>query len=303
MARSANLFNRNFALRAVVAVTIALLFILSLKNTLTTALFIGAVCGACLIEWIRLTGCRRGHHYLLAILMYGAGATAMTMVYLEILAAPVNVFRLQVFEACILALSLITLAFAASTPVPVRKSVNVFFFSLMMMCVYMLWVKFLSASKTEAVVFTVLLTIIVFDTFCFIGGKLMGRTKILPVTSPGKTWEGFICGLAAAGIFYWIFLHSGLPERMGAWTHIAGAEGWDTPDFQNHLVYSAVVFVMTIAVAFYGDYMESRIKRAFGKKDSGFLLPGHGGFLDRFDSLMFMPAGYFLTRKIALLLS
>jgi phosphatidate cytidylyltransferase len=121
---------------------------------------------------------------------------------------------------------------------------------------------------------TVLLTVFVADTFAYIGGRLAGRHKMTPVMSPGKTWEGFTVGTAAGILTAWIALYE---ENLFA-------NGW------RPFVFGAFV----VAAATIGDLFESLVKRDLGAKDTGRLLLGHGGVLDRIDSLLFAgPAAYF----------
>jgi phosphatidate cytidylyltransferase len=95
-------------------------------------------------------------------------------------------------------------------------------------------------------------------------GSVAGRHRIVPRISPGKTWEGTIAGFlaAAAIVILWNRPHLGIS------------------------VWSAVMAVLIGPAAFGGDLLESWVKRRAGVKDSGTLLPGHGGMLDRIDSLM-----------------
>lgn len=103
------------------------------------------------------------------------------------------------------------------------------------------------------------------DTAAFAVGKAIGRHKLAPALSPGKTWEGSIAGLAgsllAAGI--WSLL------RLG----------------ELRLDLLAVAAVTAVAAQL-GDLVESTFKRGAGVKDSSNLLPGHGGFFDRLDAMM-----------------
>ena len=109
------------------------------------------------------------------------------------------------------------------------------------------------------------------DTAAYLAGRAFGKRKLAPSISPGKTWEG-VAGAAAASLIYAIIC--ALPGApLGA--YVQGA-GW--------MVYLAVV-IMLCAVGIVGDLFESAIKRQAGAKDSGALLPGHGGVLDRIDSI------------------
>ncbi|HYL38627.1 MAG TPA: phosphatidate cytidylyltransferase [Bryobacteraceae bacterium] len=107
-------------------------------------------------------------------------------------------------------------------------------------------------------------------------GKLLGRHKLSPHVSPAKTWEGAAGSVAASVIYGAIYLPRLLPA-------VPLAEGL------------ALAAVANIAGQF-GDLCESALKRGAGVKDSGTLLPGHGGWLDRVDSSLFaMPVAYFIV--------
>ena len=112
---------------------------------------------------------------------------------------------------------------------------------------------------------TTLFTVWAFDTFAFFAGRFWGRTKLAPWISPKKTWEGAAGGLVFALIAAWLFTR---PIGI-AWYHA--------------LAIGALVSV----AATVGDLAESLIKRDAGVKDSGRIMPGHGGVLDRVDSLLF----------------
>ena len=120
---------------------------------------------------------------------------------------------------------------------------------------------------------TILLAVWAGDTFAYFGGRLLGRHKMAPATSPGKTWEGFIVGAAATIFITFIALYS-----------------QDFLTITQSIVLGAVVAV----TAPIGDLFESLLKRDMDVKDTGTLLGGHGGMLDRIDALLFAaPAAYF----------
>jgi len=108
------------------------------------------------------------------------------------------------------------------------------------------------------------------DTAAYLAGSVFGRRKLAPSISPGKTWEG-VAGGALAGLIYAIIC-AGLDPELDA--RVRGA-GW-VPYLAGALVLCAAGVV--------GDLFESAVKRQAGVKDSGSLLPGHGGVLDRIDS-------------------
>ena len=116
---------------------------------------------------------------------------------------------------------------------------------------------------------TILLFLVVWasDIFAFAIGRLMGRTPLAKTISPKKTVEGAIAGLAGGILMAWGFSH---------WF-------WQTGDQKTVILIGGVVALAGQA----GDLVESALKRAANLKDSGTILPGHGGLLDRIDSLLF----------------
>jgi phosphatidate cytidylyltransferase len=128
-------------------------------------------------------------------------------------------------------------------------------------------------------VFTVLLAVFADDTAAYLIGRLLGRHKLAPSLSPGKTWEGFVAGTVAAIAVSFFALYEqdflSIPESiaLGAAVALAGAAG---------------------------DLFESALKRDLKVKDSGQLLGGHGGMLDRIDSLLFAAvAAFYVVTALA----
>jgi phosphatidate cytidylyltransferase len=115
-------------------------------------------------------------------------------------------------------------------------------------------------------VFWAVLVIVASDVGAYFFGRSLGKTKLLPKISPRKTWEGLCGGLTAAGI-------------VGLSLGIVIGEPW---------IIGGVLIALSAAVAgVIGDLVESVVKRRAGVKDSGKILPGHGGVLDRLDSHLF----------------
>ncbi len=106
------------------------------------------------------------------------------------------------------------------------------------------------------------------DSAAYFAGKRFGRRKLAPDISPGKTWEGAIGACIAVAVYYFVLRFAF--EPVIAW-----------PGAVTGVILFAVITVMSIE----GDLFESWIKRQAGVKDSGTLLPGHGGVLDRIDGL------------------
>ena len=122
------------------------------------------------------------------------------------------------------------------------------------------------------------------DAFAYLGGCAFGKHKFAPKISPKKTWEGVICGMLG-GIVFWLLIPLLCPNC-----------GFGYP-------YAAVCGVLGGILGIMGDLTESHIKRSFNCKDSGTLMPGHGGLFDRSDSLLFVSVGaWFLVCVLPLFL-
>ena len=111
------------------------------------------------------------------------------------------------------------------------------------------------------------------DAGAYLAGSLYGKHQFSPQISPGKTWEGFISGVIFTGIAGWIvFLIT------------------DTYSLTFWVLSAVLISLASVA----GDLFESKLKREAGVKDSGSLIPGHGGILDRFDSLFSSAPVFFI---------
>lgn len=107
------------------------------------------------------------------------------------------------------------------------------------------------------------------DVVAYAAGSLVGRRKLAPRISPGKTWEGTVAGFVAAALAVWF----------------VGTEVF-IPSLPSEIL--APLALAVGPAGLFGDLIESALKRAAGVKDSGTILPGHGGVLDRIDSLLFV---------------
>lgn len=138
--------------------------------------------------------------------------------------------------------------------------------------VALIWLRDDPVYGLQAVLF-ILIAVVVTDIAAFVFGRLIGGPKLAPAISPNKTWSGFLggittAGLAAAGFAAWLGAD---PVKLG----LAG--------------------IVLGILAQIGDLTESALKRSFRVKDSGTIIPGHGGIMDRIDGLVFAAAaaGFF----------
>lgn len=119
---------------------------------------------------------------------------------------------------------------------------------------------FYTDEQTSMILLAIFVCIWVNDTGAYLAGSTLGKHKLFPSVSPKKSWEGFFGGLIASTVAAGLIL------------------GWE------HSYYGIIISI----VATWGDLFESMIKRSVGVKDSGNIIPGHGGILDRIDSLLFV---------------
>jgi phosphatidate cytidylyltransferase len=130
--------------------------------------------------------------------------------------------------------------------------------------------------QPRLVLFSVLLTVWAADTFAYFGGRLLGRHKLAPTLSPGKTWEGFVIGSLVGMFVAFVALYSDRSQFLVIWQAV-------------------VLGLVVVLAAAAGDLFESMLKRDMQVKDTGRLLGGHGGILDRIDALLFAaPAAFYL---------
>src|SRR5215831_3430466 len=132
-------------------------------------------------------------------------------------------------------------------------------------------------TEPRLLAFSVLLTVWAADTFAYVGGRLLGRHRMAPTLSPGKTWEGFVVGSLAGVFVAFVALYQDRDDYLAIWQAV-------------------LLGVVVVAAAAAGDLFESMLKRDMEVKDTGRLLGGHGGVLDRVDSLLFAgAAAYYLV--------
>ncbi len=142
---------------------------------------------------------------------------------------------------------------------------HAFFFirSILIYSVFSILFFIFGSGARDEILFT-FLVLSIFDSFSQITGQLWGHHKLIPGISPGKTWEGLL-----GGLFISLF------------------SAWLLRDLVRETVPELIIFTLGITgFAFLGDLLSSYYKRRYKVKDFNNLIPGHGGFLDRFDSLI-----------------
>ncbi len=146
-----------------------------------------------------------------------------------------------------------------------QKGLGIFSFLLVFLIygIYSILFLFFAQSKKEVLLFT-LFIVCFFDSFSQISGQLFGKKKITPRLSPNKTYEGFF-----GGIFVSLIMSTFIGFLL-----------------KFPVLYSLILAFVICIAAFIGDLSASWIKRQYHTKDFSRIIPGHGGFLDRFDSFI-----------------
>lgn len=130
------------------------------------------------------------------------------------------------------------------------------------------WIK--SADDTNLLITLLMLLVWGADIGAYYAGRAFGKRKLLPDVSPGKTWVGAVAAVVSAMIIGLLVVLVTVNTQLWGWQ-----------DYVLLMVFAALVVVMSIV----GDLVESMVKRHRGLKDSGSILPGHGGIMDRIDSM------------------
>ena len=144
-----------------------------------------------------------------------------------------------------------------------------FIYLYLLICVLTIFTFILSISTIDNIGFKIIeiiLTIWIFDTFCYLGGKTFNGKKLIPNISKGKTFNGLYSGIFATlilTIFYYVKMY-------------------------NDLSLVLLLVIPIIIISFLGDLVVSVLKRSVNIKDSGHIMPGHGGIVDRMDSFIFV---------------
>ena len=224
-------------------------------------------------EWARLNGCRMGTSAFLGV---GVGIALMLFWFAGGLAHSWRGLWLVVAASWVL-LGLVMLARGVAGWCVWPSFLRLTGGLLLLGCA---WLALVQARQIGLEFLLSVLTLVwMADIAAYFGGKAMGRRKLAPTVSPGKTWEGAISGaigvLVLASIWVW-----------------ADAQGWGGHGSLYARLWSLGALLSVIGLAFLtsmsvvGDLVESLVKRSAGAKDSSHLLPGHGGVLDRIDALL-----------------
>lgn len=268
---------KTFWIRTASATVYALLFLGTLlsgrllNNPKLGLLLFGAfllfVTMGCTFEFFRMVG-KQG---AVPCRLLGYAYAVITLV--AILISPMLSDALLGFRIMLVAITLLPVTFALSAIVQLWKESEQPFrdaaYTLVPMLYIALPLSLMSSLIPDVGAYVVLMIVVmvwVNDSGAYIGGSLFGKHKMWARHSPGKTWEGTAFGVLAT-LLLAVFVGP-LVQPAITWYH-----------------WLALGFICSV-IDTLGDLVESMLKRSVGVKDSGNIMPGHGGFLDRFDSLL-----------------
>jgi phosphatidate cytidylyltransferase len=242
-----------------------------------------AVVALAAIEWARLAGCKQRGAAAFAAVVVATGAL--------LLLAPAAGFGTRAWPpAIVVAVCGIALAFwLAVAPQWLRANASpASSFALCAIGLFVLMGAWAAVVQLQArspwLVLAALAIVWVADTAAYFTGRTLGRRKLAPAISPGKTWEGVYGGLGAVALYALALVPLAPRAGYASGGSVVAVGVW-------------IALALTIAIlSVEGDLVESLLKRHAGVKDSGHLLPGHGGILDRIDALLSsMPAAALLA--------
>lgn len=255
---------------------IPLLFWVIFKGGIAFSIFIGIIAVISLWEYYRIVFNHSGKPIFGSIAMIGLCAAPL-MIY----AAHTKQFQLisWIITANLLIVGFLAILLFKNNP-SILEDITKQVLGIVYIPLLLTNIVLIRDGMDGAIWILFLLCLVFFgDTGAFYAGSYLGKHKLCPSVSPGKTIEGALGGLAATIIIGLIFRFFFLPDLS--------------------LGYSLLLFVCISIIGPFGDLFESILKRVGDIKDSGFILPGHGGLLDRIDALLFaLPVAYLFKQYI-----
>jgi phosphatidate cytidylyltransferase len=219
------------------------------------------------LEWSRLAGYRRGGSVIFSVVV---AATCLGFIVLGAIAPSLSA---KTAGATVMLYLLALMFWSIAAPIWLfrgwRVTQPLLLGAVGWIVLMPAWLAIVALQRTAALLLAVVLAVWIADIAAYFAGRRFGRRKLAPQISPGKTWEGVIGAFAAVLVYGLVASFVLLQPSASAY------------DRAGMLIFFVAVTVLAIV----GDLFESWIKRVAGAKDSGNLLPGHGGILDRVDSL------------------
>ncbi len=248
------------------AVYVVITTVATIVSWYTTVVVIAATAALCCYEFLRMARNNGYHPYIVT----GTTAAGLIPLAMCVVIGGNHVVAAGLVVAMIAGVIMLMRYFARieDTIVDVALTLFGYLYTGLLLSSFVLLRNVLDGIEGGILCFFVLGSLWANDGFAYLGGSAFGKHKFAPHISPKKSWEGVFCGIIGS-VILWLCIPTFLPQcGFGyAWAVLAGL---------------VVGFAGII-----GDLTESHIKRGFDAKDSGDIMPGHGGLLDRSDSLIF----------------
>ena len=224
---------------------------------------------ACLYEFKRLVALRGYHIFILYLALWWAFIYLVT-----------DQLAIFILLALTLLVNIYLIIYLFSPGRKIESTLQKFLIGLFYVgggCIFLTMIPYKENTFSQFLILGIFVMLWVNDSFAYIVGSLFGRNKLFPSVSPKKTIEGSIGGMAFALLAAYIFAQYDSVLTLWQWVVLA---------------------LIVIIMGDLGDLVESKLKRQAGVKDSGAILPGHGGMLDRLDSLIFAAPFAFLMLNL-----
>lgn len=248
------------------AVYVAITSVATIVSWYTTAIVIAATAALCCYEFLRMARGNGYHPYI----VIGTVTAGLIPISIGLVSDTSHVVVAGLAVAFIAGIVMLMRYFGRveDTIVDVALTLFGYLYTGLTLSSFVMLRGLVPGIEGGVMCFLVLGSIWANDGFAYLGGSAFGKHKFAPQISPKKTWEGVACGMVMSVVF-WVLIVVFIPDCGFGY-------GW------------AVITGLIVGYAgIIGDLTESHIKRGFAAKDSGDLMPGHGGLLDRTDSLLF----------------
>jgi phosphatidate cytidylyltransferase len=240
-------------------------------SSMAFAVVVTALLGLALSEWLQLIGAARSVSIAVALLVC---AVLLAVVFASWSTIEAGVLPLGVVAVAIWLMIAAVLVQPSAITLRLPRIPGMVLAVVLVVAAWFALMRFLS--QGVLMLFSVLFVVWIADTAAYFVGRAFGRRKLAPHISPGKTWAGVIGAILAV-----------LIVAFTIWQVIPAARIYSNDLFAaTGPAFALLLLTLLVASSVVGDLYESLLKRQAGVKDSGQLLPGHGGVLDRLDAMV-----------------
>ncbi len=188
------------------------------------------------------------------------------IIFIPIIIMPIVLKGYLLYLFYIFLLALMTAELLNMIKIAKKKFYFYIYFLICIFTIFVFIISILTITNVEIKFLEIIFTIWVFDTFCYLGGKILNGKKLMPNISKGKTFNGLYSGITFTLVVSSIY-------SLATYGNL------------NLLL---ILTIPTVVLSFIGDLVVSLLKRSINVKDSGYIMPGHGGIIDRMDSFVFV---------------